>query len=183
VGGLIVVPWQSPFGRQAVARLRVVEPGVAMGNFTSLCGFMLNRAQEVQPSNTEVFTPRDHTDGRSGRTQLDGSKLFTYSQRAWALSYRIGDPGVYRVPEGSGSGLWLHDGQTDSWSFTDAQGNVWQGGPRSIWTELEEAVAWYETSGEPGVTRFGMTVTKDREAVWLDHSGNVLLAQGKESSK
>ena len=51
-----------------------------------------------------------------------------------------------------------------------------------MWTELEEAVAWYKTSGEPGVSRFGMTVTKDREAVWLDHSGNVLLVRGKESS-
>lgn len=66
----------------------------------------------------------------------------------------------------------------DSWAYlitdTDQTGRAWQGGSRPLWDEVEAAQSWYEAHGDPGVTRFGLTVKAGYEAVWLDHPGQVL---------
>ncbi len=46
---------------------------------------------------------------------------------------------------------------------------VEQGGPRSIWDEVEEALELWSDLGEPEPERFGLTVTPSGgQRVWLD---------------
>ncbi|GAB7184479.1 methyltransferase ATP-grasp peptide maturase system [Kitasatospora sp. Ki12] len=49
-------------------------------------------------------------------------------------------------------------------------GTVIEAGPRSLWAELEAAHRVYEANGCPGRDRYGVTVTAERQVVWLDQA-------------
>jgi hypothetical protein len=48
---------------------------------------------------------------------------------------------------------------------------VWQGGPGRLWTEIERTHQIWTECGEPGLSDLGLTVTPDRQWVWLDGPG------------
>lgn len=67
--------------------------------------------------------------------------------------------------------MWLY-GLTDrSWAavfFTRWASQVYQGGPRNLWDEVEAAYRWWEEREKPGHGEFGLTVTVDgSREVWL----------------
>ena len=45
---------------------------------------------------------------------------------------------------------------------------VSEGGPRALWRMVEQAHELWGRHGQPGWERFGLTVTPDRQTVWLD---------------
>jgi hypothetical protein len=84
-------------------------------------------------------------------------------------------PGVRMVEgrEGGRRRVWLDDGQ--SAGATAAKGEpAWQYGPCSLWEEMTRVFAEYETLGEPESGRFGLTVTRSGQHVWLDEPRNVI---------
>ncbi|UUU33152.1 hypothetical protein JIX56_26600 [Streptomyces sp. CA-210063] len=44
---------------------------------------------------------------------------------------------------------------------------VRQGGPIGLWDTVEEAISMWRNAGAPPQTEFGLTVTPDRQRVWL----------------
>lgn len=46
---------------------------------------------------------------------------------------------------------------------------TWQGGPARLWDEWERAHQKWTELGEPDWTRFGYTVTQDRQWLWVDN--------------
>jgi hypothetical protein len=46
--------------------------------------------------------------------------------------------------------------------------DVRQCGPRPLWTEVETAYRWWVDAGKPAPERFGITVSPDGQATWLD---------------
>jgi hypothetical protein len=64
----------------------------------------------------------------------------------------------------------------DSWAaVTSATGEVRQLGARRLWDEVESAYEWWREVGRPSYDRFGVTVTREGQSIWLDHPGNVLI--------
>ncbi|MFD1147963.1 methyltransferase domain-containing protein [Saccharothrix hoggarensis] len=51
---------------------------------------------------------------------------------------------------------------------------VREGGPTPLWTRVERAWDAWTGWGEPGWGRFGLTVTPDTHALWLDEPGDVI---------
>ncbi|MET7764549.1 hypothetical protein ABZS71_21930 [Streptomyces sp. NPDC005393] len=51
-----------------------------------------------------------------------------------------------------------------------------QHGPRRLWGELEAAHTWWADAGRPARTRFGLTVTRAGQRVWLDEPSNTVFA-------
>lgn len=45
---------------------------------------------------------------------------------------------------------------------------VREAGPTRLWRAVENAHGLWHELGEPGWERFGLTVTRDRQWVWLD---------------
>jgi hypothetical protein len=45
---------------------------------------------------------------------------------------------------------------------------VYQAGARALWDEVEAAWHRWDLSGRPGIGRFGLTVTPEGHAAWLD---------------
>lgn len=88
---------------------------------------------------------------------------------AWVPSHgQVMDPDTRQpgdaflaIPDGSWCEISAHpDGSGDR--------QVWQGGPRKLWNQLEAAHHRWSRLGQPGWERFGLTVTEQSHAVWLD---------------
>jgi hypothetical protein len=52
-------------------------------------------------------------------------------------------------------------------SESDAGWSVREGGPVSLWGEVEESLALWHAAGAPDATAFGVSVEPDRQRVWL----------------
>lgn len=79
-------------------------------------------------------------------------------------------PGVVPAvgPEDNSTYLLHGDG---SWACHYPEGGgfaVDQGGPRTLWDNVERGYALWQELREPTRSRFGMTVTPDRQELWLD---------------
>ncbi|MCZ7415789.1 hypothetical protein [Streptomyces sp. WMMC897] len=48
---------------------------------------------------------------------------------------------------------------------------VEQYGPSRLWDEAEAACRWWESRDRPGRDRFGRSVDRDAQRVWLDEPG------------
>jgi protein-L-isoaspartate(D-aspartate) O-methyltransferase len=118
------------------------------------------------PFPTDAWADETHrVTGDPVAALTDGASLFPLS--FMVPSWRVG---THRF--GGVRGLWLasHDGA--SWARVRPYGDQWaveQGGPRSLWDEVDAAREEWERLGRPRPDRFGLTVTADgRHRVRLD---------------
>jgi len=95
----------------------------------------------------------------------------------WFLaSFNLGpDMGIgYCRPDDSGrptaSSITTADRSWAEVMLADDDGvhEVIEGGPRSAWRLAEAAHETWTSLGRPGWERFGLTVTKDQQAIWFD---------------
>lgn len=172
-GGRLLTPVLAGFGGGVLLQLtRHRKRPVACGPVVGDAAFMPLRSQRLPPTGPAA------RDGRPGRTGLDPREL-TDRDTAFALGLALPGVRLTAQDEASEYRVWLTalDG---SWATTSAtaeadQGEtfeVWQYGPRHLWTELEGAYTRYLAAGRPARTAFGLTVTVDSagqatQQVWL----------------
>ena len=105
-------------------------------------------------------------------TQVDPVAPMLAFTSAFAVSVMVPDWRMRRRWIGTGSGMWMCDRRGDSWVRIYPYGTSWmieQGGARSIWDEVEEALEEWSSLGEPAPDRFGLVVGPDGDQrVWLD---------------
>ncbi len=178
-GGGVVALWGDMFHHSALVDLCVGPDGVARGGFATLRGRTPGRtdagawrwlSRYLRP---EADRPvRGSALGRADL--LDESAAFT---TGLALP---GVRGAVRHTPGSGTVLCLVDAVSGSWALCRAPGQpedtgsqVRQKGPRLLFDELERAHRLWEEAGRPSPDRFGMTVTADRQSIWIDDEASV----------
>ncbi|MFD7451099.1 methyltransferase domain-containing protein [Kitasatospora sp. NPDC059827] len=176
-GGVILVPYGTPFCNGALLRLTVAEDGrSASGPFVEDVSFMWVRDQRPDCGEFGI------EDVRHGPSGIDPDEVAERTDCAFAVGLRL--PGLFR------RSVWADydrfgTGRAEVWDgtsyahcrFADRDGPhaVSQSGPRSLWDEVTAAHGWWVRSGKPGFTRLGMTVTVAGEhRPWLDDPGNVL---------
>ncbi|WP_331768918.1 hypothetical protein OG948_34145 (plasmid) [Embleya sp. NBC_00888] len=110
-----------------------------------------------------------------------------YGPVAFVIGLRVPGCVPVLVPgERAGDGtLWLTAGGADP-SVAAAgfargrRPNVLQAGPRSLWTEVEDAWRWWDRVGRPEVFDFGLTVTVSdtgvRQVPWYGGAGHDIPA-------
>jgi protein-L-isoaspartate O-methyltransferase len=182
IGGYVLAPWRAPHGLQAVIRLVATGPGRATGHFTVGCDFMPDRTWSDGLAELQMRVPEDVPgNSRCTGTTTNCGGLFDYTnhQHAFAVGLRVGGFRHVAARGESGDALWLYSTSDGSWAYVytpddGSEGTAYQAGGRSLWDEVEAALAWYEQAGQPGVSRFGMTVAADGWRVWLDEPGNHL---------
>jgi protein-L-isoaspartate(D-aspartate) O-methyltransferase len=176
--GRIVLPVAGSFGRDAFVCLTTGDDGKASGPFHGDSAFMRLRDQRDEP----FFWWGKETSLRKRVTRLFPGDPFLEFEAGFVLGLLC--PGwiaVRRVTNGvtfievsdpssrSGASLAADDPTTDDEDF-----EIIQYGPRNLWDELEAAYRWWLDAGRPDHTRFGLTVTKDGQHVWLDNPGQVV---------
>ncbi|MFI0220575.1 protein-L-isoaspartate(D-aspartate) O-methyltransferase [Streptomyces lydicus] len=173
-GGLIVTPWGTLYGGEAIARL-TVDGGTASGRFTRSSAFMRLRQQRPNrpPHDAYLKGQAWPADGERSTTTLSPVEV-----GGWVEQFAIGLQmsgafwSVERYDDGTYT-LWTYSTDTLSWASTDYEPGaesfeVVQSGPRRLWDETEAAYLWWEGHGRPGFDRFGLSVDSDGERAWLD---------------
>ncbi|MDY0810335.1 methyltransferase domain-containing protein [Kitasatospora purpeofusca] len=184
-GGLVLLPWDSPWMGWGLLLLAVAEDGSASGRFSPHSAFMLNRRQRSGVRLYRDVVRDEHVPDES----FTDLPAFEIAEDRGDLSFSIGirladvwqawdnDPDV----DGVARRLWLATTDAKSWAAVDWAGDgakgftVWQHGPRRLWAEVAEAHAWWLVEDEPGPDRFGLTVAPDgSHSYWLDDPRTVV---------
>lgn len=180
--GLVLSPWGTALDNGYLLHLSVHNDRTATGRFGDEVGFMWMRGQRIPYGYLEdrVWN-RDQPD--RSMSPLWPGKVFTDRHATFAAGLLV--PGCRRLlvtDEADSDGaprrqtLWVHTVERGSWpSVTidmDADDPssfpVAQFGSRRLWDEVESAYDWWDQAGRPDLARFGLTVTRDRQWVWLD---------------
>ncbi|MFD5682037.1 methyltransferase domain-containing protein [Streptomyces bacillaris] len=178
-GGVILVPWESPWLCYGLLRLTVDGYGGASGSIFPYSAFMLMRGQR-----TDLRIYRDVVRERHVPVESATSvSPWAVAGEDWAAQFAVGLqlPGVWRAwhdepdVDGVARRLWVATTDAGSWAAVDWDGGgsdrfaVWEHGPRRLWREVEGAHAWWRGVGCPGPGRFGVTIAPDGTHVpWLD---------------
>lgn len=166
--GLVVTPWKTALQPHGMACLRVSPDRTsAAGHFSCPMSFMDLRGQR-QPESplAEVYTTASWDESRTSHTTFDLSFLDEDFHARFALGLKL--PGIHAELRESeqGAGWWLSS--ADSWAHASG-GDIYQWGPRDLFTELEQGYQWWQKAGEPDLYRFGLTVHAHGEHLaWLD---------------
>lgn len=162
-GGVILTPWGSIFENSALLRLAVEQDGTAVGSIVDWASFMRLRAQRpvihAEPGDFDTLADHGHTD-------VDLADLLGEHAR-FGIGLRVPDCRLSwdRGDDGYLSTLWLL--APDSWACMQ-DGIVRQAGPRRLFDEVRSAYLWWQDAGRPHRDRYGVTITADRQWVWLD---------------
>lgn len=178
-GGLIVAPWGTHFSHgDAVARLIVAEDGAA-GTFTGPVEFMKFRAQRLPAIVHAEYVPGSVADGDETGTDITEAEFVgkQFAAQRFALGLRVPDCAmVVAAKEDGARPVWFYSLSDRSWAcvmFRDGDtARAWQSGPRRLWDAAETAHRWWVDHDRPDHTRFGLTVTREGQRVWLDRPDN-----------
>lgn len=179
-GGRVLVPWGDASRQLALADLRVGGDGLARGRFSPL------RGSGGQQSGLALWRRLSRSLRPEADRAVRGSELgrgdLLDDSAVFAAGLLL--PGVgWAVRHGAGHSvsLCLVDPATGSWALlrTPAEprigrSEVRQKGPRFLADELERAHGLWREAGRPAPDRFGLTVTPDRQSVWIDDESSVL---------
>ncbi|MDL4775621.1 MULTISPECIES: methyltransferase domain-containing protein [Thermomonosporaceae] len=171
-GGVIVAPWRTRFAhRGAVVRLTVGADGTASGRFTRVAEFMQSR-----PERQEWLEHTDYVPPGGAwpvGTVKSTSTLGPEELGGFAVGILV--PGVVHTVNEAANGTitaWLYALRDRSWAAVffdgDPEAEVYQGGERRLWDEVEAAHRWWIGHGRPGQERFGLTTGPEGETAWLD---------------
>ncbi|MBB4914502.1 methyltransferase domain-containing protein [Streptosporangium saharense] len=184
-GGVLVMPWGTRYsGQDAIARLVVNADGSASGRFTGPARFMQIRSQRPTWDPGDYIPGNDWPAGtRESETETKAASILSddlYSPVPFVVGLLVPDCAhSYGRDENETPVMWLYGLADRSWAAVYFYGDttrwasqVYQGGPRNLWDEVEAAHRWWTERGRPGHEEFGLTVTADgRQEIWLGEPG------------
>ncbi|MGW7197674.1 methyltransferase domain-containing protein [Streptomyces chryseus] len=162
-GGRIVTPW----GRLGHVALTVAPDG------QSASGWMQGLGMFMPSRGTDTDKPWDRVRGH-GPVEAEGpvTRDLVPLHRDWNLLFalRVILPDVRIATEvADGVTAWLHDGRSSWATLVAPQGGpavAYQGGPRRLADEIDQAWKRWQDAGAPGLYDFGMTRTAQCQYIW-----------------
>ncbi|MFE5587270.1 protein-L-isoaspartate O-methyltransferase [Kitasatospora sp. NPDC056531] len=166
-GGRIVYPW----GRLGHVALTAAADGrSASGWVQGLGQFMADRSGPVPVSGGYAKVRGTGDPDSEQITERDLAPLADDWDLRFALRVAVPEAVVITGRDEDGVNAWIHDGNA-SWAALSARGDgsavLHQGGPRRIGDELLTAWSQWEAHGQPTPYDYGITVTPERQWVWL----------------
>ena len=175
-GGVIVFPWSPGFGTGHQVRLVAGPDETAVGGFPGGAGYMMLRSQRYAtrwgPFEEELADKTtSRIDPRSIAWDIYGLDLAVTAMVPGLMSWE--------ESEGDRVSLLLATREGSSWAWCDFEPGkdefeVGQFGDRRLWDEVADAYLRWVSWGRPDRDRFGMTVSPEGQAVWLDTPQNTL---------
>ncbi len=159
-GGIVLAPVFS-----GLAKLTVTSPGHAEGRFVGPGYFMRHRATPNALPEGGPVAVANESPLPQRTTELPASVYYDNNFRF------VLDLTMPRVSHGHPGGdpnnliLRASDG---SHAHVTPDGALTQSGPHRLWDDIETIHETWRSLGAPPRERFGLTVTPQRQAVWLD---------------
>ena len=141
----------------------------AVGTIVDSAGFMRLRAQRCtvtdEPDNFPDIATRSSAD-------LDPHEVLG-NHSTLAVALHLGQcRAIFETDPATGNEtLWLL--AADSWASI-SNGQARQAGARKLWDEAVTAYQWWTKQDRPDRQQFHLTVTRERQWVWLDHPANTV---------
>jgi protein-L-isoaspartate O-methyltransferase len=167
-GAVIVLPYSTGLGDGHGLRLTVMPDGGAHGRFVGFAAYMAIRSQRPADAAPDDGSGQDLTtrvDPRVIANAPSGASLGMAAQTGLQVTTHHQDGRLL---------LWVMD-QADpgTWTLVEhepgmTEFGVYQLGDRPLWDELCDAYFRWVSWGEPVRERFGMTVTREGQEIWLD---------------
>lgn len=171
--GLILTPFGTAYSNAGLLRLRV-DGGKAEGQFVGESAYMWIRSE--RPS-VDLRVPDESASRPSpiAPTQVLGGGYL----QDFAIGLQVPDVSYSHRGEGDDRQVQFVDEAGTSativryseWWEEDA---VRSWGPRDLWAEVTSAHTWYEGHDRPYITRFGVTVNRVGQRVWLDSPDHLI---------
>ncbi|MFD5317552.1 methyltransferase domain-containing protein [Streptomyces sp. NPDC127098] len=168
--GLIVTPWG-----QGLTTLIVDEEG------SSATGWIQQATRFIPDRHTLTVSRTWHQirdDGLADHQRSFDRDLAQFQHNAhllWALSVLLPEVWISAHSDARGLLVTLHDGDA-SWALLAApptgEAVAFEGGPRQLAAEVEEAWDAWLRAGSPDIYSFGVTVTPDQQWVWCGDPAN-----------
>ncbi len=186
-GAVIVAPFGTEYGGEHIVRLTVNHDGTeARGRFTRGSAFMRLRQQRTE---RPLFEEYLHGEKWPAGATRSTTELAPRDTGGWLTQFVVGAgvPGAFWRAERYENGaytLWIYSRDTLSWATADylpdrTEYEVYQSGPRKLWSEVEAAYRWWADQDRPSHERFGLTVTPTGQDLWLDTPDNPVPKQSR----
>jgi methyltransferase of ATP-grasp peptide maturase system len=175
-GGLLLVDVKPGASVGNLVLLRREADGLE-GRFDSGYATFMHMRTPAFHTKPQARPLRDRDDAQRRTTTLRPERLWE-NVPLWFLVHlweggRV-EHGYAMNPDTGGPGPVFFSSQDGSWcelstASEDGTREVWEGGPRRLWANIEAVMEFWRQLGEPGLSRFGITVrSDDKQVVWLD---------------
>lgn len=190
-GGKILVPLDLAGSAGLMALLTVNSAGTAQGPFLPDYGaFMPLRTKGHQTGMDALATVGDHdTDTRETGLPVDQVTNAAAFEFFAALVTGGFDTLGFTPNNGGPPETWLTQ-RDGTWACHTTHPNgtqiVRQGGPSRLWDDIETARSTWQQLGQPARSRFGISVTPQKQWIWLDTPGQrrlVLTAAARSANR
>jgi methyltransferase of ATP-grasp peptide maturase system len=176
-GGVILADVKAARGAGSLVRL-TRYPDRAEGHFDpTYAAFMdlrhypaVHAPDRPRPRRQPHSQPAQRTTTLDPRTPWNSLMVWFLASFDLGTNIAVG----YGRPDQNGNptvtSITVDDGSWAEITLTGDQGihQVREGGMRQVWRIIEDAHAQWTAFGQPGWDRFGLTVAKDHQRVWLD---------------
>lgn len=161
-GGTITAPMWGWMGGVAFAHLTHAGDGTASGRLLKDDLYFMTARLHLPPPRPPVMTGiGDARETRIDPAILDEeAALFVAQLAAPAAQRASGDGTTILLDVGTGSRADTRPAPAGGWT-------VHQHGPLRLWDAVEDAILTWQAAGSPHQSAFGLTVTGDRQYVWL----------------
>ncbi|ASO19494.1 methyltransferase of ATP-grasp peptide maturase system [Actinoalloteichus hoggarensis] len=176
VSGVILTDLKIAVGAGSLVRLTRLAAKHAEGRFDPVYAAFMDLRRQAGAVPERMRVRRDHAESRRC-TRLD-PRIPWNNLVVWFLaSFALG-PGIAHGYTGEDTArpptaVWIATAD-GSWaevtlSATEDGHTVAEGGPRRLWSILEDTHQQWCDLDEPAWDRFGLSVTPGRQTLWLDH--------------
>ncbi|MER6172090.1 ATP-grasp peptide maturase system methyltransferase [Streptosporangium sp. NPDC001681] len=161
-GGTITTPTWGWMGGVAFAHLTLDDRGKASGRFLQDDLYFMRARSHLPPPRPPIVTGiGDARESRIDPAILDDeAALFVAQLAAPAAQRASGEDMTILLDVGTGSRADTKPSPGGGWI-------VHQHGPLRLWDAVEDAILLWQNAGSPHQSAFGLTVTRDRQHVWL----------------
>ncbi|NIL43130.1 methyltransferase domain-containing protein [Salinispora arenicola] len=173
-GGVILTNLHREIGGGLLLRLTVDETGAASGHLLDDYGSFMPRRSCPTTRTSTLVRAASQASGDMHETHLPGP--LADDGEAWTALVALLLPDVARLdidrPDGPVQWLVHPDG---SWAYHDISTHtVEQGGPRRLWTEVEDLYSRWTAHGKPTRPHIGVTIASTGQQVWLNDPGEII---------
>ncbi|MFL9656212.1 ATP-grasp peptide maturase system methyltransferase [Streptomyces sp. PB17] len=171
-GGIILSTVGSwPWGT-GLAKVTVGDDETADGVIVGPSSFMQARAQALTPLGGDLSARTAYADGERP------AFVSPFALEEWMPAFlaQLAAPGAQfvRATRSDGAPLrYLFDPERESFAEFCADGDGWivrQGGPASLWDDVERALIAWQDEGSPGIEGVRLRVTDRSHVYWIDGS-------------
>ncbi|MEU8621451.1 ATP-grasp peptide maturase system methyltransferase [Streptomyces sp. NPDC048623] len=168
-GGIILATLGSWANGCGLAKVTVNEDGTAEGRIIGKASFMQARSQATTPVSGDLSARAAYADSERQ------TKVSPLMMDEWMPAFitQLAAPGAQLVRARTSEGgqlLYLFDPERESFAEFIDDGESWrvrQGGPATLWDDVEESLVAWQVAGSPDITSVRLHVTKHGHTYWI----------------